>query len=279
MRLALIIALLFATTSASGKVILPHKKLKDKDACPGFQNVDCAPDDDPSWLKFNLVPPTLFLGEDGNPEYNLFVGRAFRQPYQTGTIGRYCNLEPKVLFKTEHLDSKSATSGFEYKYKLKSSFGANAEADLVQAATAAGLPPAATEKVRAAAKAAYKRAKDREVVTNGRAILVRLKDPVVQELLYGSGADLEPCRKFLRDNKDFAIVKAMTVFHIKGSTSDTTIDDKIVADIKASLQGTGAENLADVGAAIEKTVNTQVKTALSDRYIVWGASWLRHDSE
>lgn len=277
MKYLLIAPLFFAcTVPASPKVVLPHKTLADKDACPGFQRVNCAPDDDPRQLRFNLVPPVLEI-QDDRPAYHEFLGRAFAQPFTRGAIGRYCSSGAENPFKAENVEAKSASSSFEYRFKLKSDFSASADADLVSAAVAAGLPREAKEKLTSAAKAAYSKAKNKEVVTTGRATLVRLPSALISELRFGNKPEWNECRNFLRANKDYAIVKAMMVFHILGSTSNTDLDEKLAADLKISLKGTSAENIASVQTAIDQTVQAQLKSALADRYIVWAVTWLQND--
>jgi hypothetical protein len=260
-------------------VRLPHKTMSYNEACPGFQKLKCAPDDDPRQLRFNVSPPVLEI-TSGGPAYNLFLGKVYPQPYRPGMNGRYCNVgSPSSILAPVDLDTQSASSSFEYTYQLKSNLGAGADVDLVQAATAAGLPPAAADKVRAAAKAAYKKAKDRKVRTTGVARLVRLRSDVLQEILHGTDARLEPCRALLRANPDSAMIKALTVFHIQDASSTTDIDTQIAADIKASLSATDTAKLADVNAAIDRTVHEQIKTALADRYLVWAVTWLKLDDQ
>jgi hypothetical protein len=261
--------------SGCGRVVLPHKTLSYKEACPGFDRVRCHPDDDPRALIFNLTPPVLEIIEK-KPAYNRFLGRAYRQPYQRGDLGRYCNDAVVPLFLEDvHFDTNSAAGTFVYSYKLKSTLDAGADADLVKAATAAGLPPAATEKIKAAAKVAYNRAKEREVSTTGRMRIVRLSTDTVEELRRGSGATLAPCRQFLIANPNYSLVKAMTVFHIENSSSDTQIASEIAASVKGSVAGVDDSTLANVNAAIDRSVEENIQTALSDRYLIWAVSWLR----
>lgn len=270
-------ALAVVPVTAPAKVKLPHKNMSDAEACPGFQSVNCAPDDGPRLL-FNLVPPVLEIDDAGKPRYELFLGRAFRQPYKQGMIGQYCDNGTTIPFRPSDYDLKSASSSFSYKYKLKSEFSASADADLVKALEAAGLPPASLDKVKAAAKAAYNRQKNREIITTGRALLVRLNDRTVQELLRGSNSELQGCRNFLRANSTVSIVKAMMVFKIENSSSMTDIHDSIVADVKASLADLNGDQLAGVQSALNRQVDTELKSALSDRYIVWSVTWLNSQS-
>lgn len=276
MRLIAIAATTVLLAGCAG-VQLPHKKLSYAEACPGFQKVKCAPDDDPAQLRFNLVSP-IIQTDNGRPLYNEVLGRMYEQPYRRGLIGRYCNTAAAPLFTQADIDANSATSDFEYTYKLKSELDAGADADLVAALTAAGVPPAATDQVKAAAKAAYNRVKDREVATTGRARLVRLKPGVIAELMNGSDPKYAPCREALRASDSEAMVKAMTVFHIDDASASTSIKKEITSDIEASLEGTGAENIGAVRAALERTVSEQIESALSDRYFVWAVTWLDKDS-
>lgn len=228
------------------RVVLPHQTMSYEDACPGYDRVRCHPDDDPRALIFNLTPPAITV-ENGQPNYSTFIGRGFNQPYRRGNIGRTCNTAVPSLFNpTTDFDHDSATSSFVYNYKLSSTLNAGAEVDLVAAATAAGLPPAATERVRAAARGAFNRARNRQVATQGRMRIVRLKTTVLDELRNGTGATLEPCRRFLAQNQGYAVVKAATVFHIERSSSDNQISSQIASEIKAAVQGVSADNLANV---------------------------------
>lgn len=275
MRTLLCLSLALTLPACAG-VQLPHKKLSYAEACPGFQKLKCVPDDDPRALRFNLSPPFLEIGDSG-PRHATMLGKLYQQPYRRGANGRYCGTDDarQPIFDANHIDAQSATGSFDYSYKLSSDFGVGADADLVQALTAAGVPQAATDKVKAAANAAYKRAKKQTITTRGTMMVVRLKDQVVQSLMYGDSAALAPCRELINANPDWALVKAMTVFHIADASSTTNIDDQIAADIKASLDGIGQENIAKANAAIERVVTEEVKTALSDRYIVWAVTWLR----
>jgi hypothetical protein len=274
MRKVLLVTALTLILAGCGRVVLPHRTMSYSEACPGFQKVRCHPDDDRRALIFNKVPPPLTI-KDEEPQYMAFLGRAYRQPYRTGDIGRPCNNAVPTLFTEKHMDTSAATGSFEYSYELKSALKAGADADLVKAATAAGLPPAATEKVQAAAEAAYNREKERKVATTGRMHVIRFPREVLDEIRFGTDPDLQACRDFLSENPDYALVKAMTVFHIDDSTSDTQITDDITASVTGSLDGVDGETLAKVNAAIERSVKENIQTALSDRYLVWAVSWLR----
>ena len=273
-KFAIIAIVAGSLSGCVGKVQLPHKKLSYADACPGYQDVRCHPDDDPRALIFNLNPPVI-ENENGTPRYLAFVGRAYRQPYNRGALGRPCNDVAMTPFVDADRDSKSASGTFDYRYKLKSNLSASADVDLVKAAVAAGLPPGAKDNVAAAAKAAFEQAKEREVVTSGQMRVVRLWTTVLDEVRQGNTSRLTACRQFLKDNPDYAIIKAITVFHIGKSGSDASIANQIAVNIKASVTGADSEKLAAINSAIDSKVTEQIQSALEDRYIVWAATWLK----
>ena len=256
-----------------GRVKLPHRSLPYAEACPGFQDVRCHPDDDPRGLIYNLTPPPL-ARPNGVPAYGDLIGRAYRQPYQRGDIGRPCGASTSP-FDSSHFDTTAAESSFEYSYRLNSTLNAGANADLVAAARAAGLPPAAADRLQAAARAAFNRARNREVSTTGRMHVVRLKTATIDELRLGSDPAFAACRQFLAQNTNYALMKAATVFHIERSASDTQIAEQIVADIKTNVTGLTDQQLATIEADVARVVGEQIRSALADRYIVWAATWLR----
>ncbi|MDM8354001.1 hypothetical protein [Brevundimonas diminuta] len=145
----------------------------------------------------------------------------------------------------------------------------------MQAATAAGLPPEVANRVQASARAAFSRAKNREVATKGRMLVVRLNIAATDGLRVGGNARLAECRQWLIDNEKYAVVKAATIFQIERSSSDTQVADQIISDIKANLSGLTEQQIASVSAAIDRTVKEQIRTALADRYVVWATTWIR----
>ncbi|MFO6430261.1 hypothetical protein ACLBKT_09255 [Erythrobacter sp. W302b] len=228
----------------------------------------------PRALIFNLNPPVIEKVA-GEPIYLSFVGRAYRQPYTRGALGSPCNNAATTPFAATDLDTQSASGTLDYSYKLESNLKAGADADLVQAAVAAGLPTGAVDCVEAAAKAAYDKAKNREVTTTGQMRIVLLKQIFVDEVRMDNNPRLAACRQFLQSNPEYALMKAITVFHIGKSQSASSIATRIAADVKASVSGLDATQLAAVKAAIDSKVTEEIQTALEDRYIVWAASWLK----
>jgi len=147
------------------------------------------------------------------------------------------------------------------------------QVDLVTAALAAGVPPVARDIVSAEVSASLQRQYKRNAKMMGSYQVYQIRPEIIRELEDGSDR-MQSCRALLAAS-GHKMYMAVSGLNIVSSESESTTEDKLVADLSAALKAKsipGAGDLGSLDVKLKAAATQKIRTASAPYFVVIGTS-------